>query len=111
LIELAKIVDHPMLKTLVHRRDLNLAGIKKYLLTSGPESEVAGHERSYLVMSREPATGVLHGKINASKHGYFEASPNHDAVFLRIVRDFRWLFPVFSKGFSRAIQVQRVSEG
>ena len=26
-------------------------------------------------------------KINASKHGYFEASPNHDAIFLRIVDD------------------------
>lgn len=87
LIELARLVGHPMLQTLIHRRDLNLAGIKNYLLTSGLESNVAGHERSYLVMSREPATGVLHGKINASQHGYFEASPNHDAVFLRIVDD------------------------
>jgi hypothetical protein len=87
LIELARLVSHPMLPTLIHRRDLNLAGIKRYLLTSGPESEVAGRDRSYLVMSREPATGVLHGKIDASRHGYFEASPNHDAVFLRVVDD------------------------
>ena len=47
----------------------------------------AGRDRQYLVMSREPASGVLHGKLNASQHGYFEASPNHDAVFLRVVND------------------------
>lgn len=87
LIELARLVAHPMLQTLIHRRDLNLVGLKKYLLTSGHESNVGGQERSYLVMSREPATGMLHGKLNASQHGYFEASPNHDAVFLRIVDD------------------------
>ena len=87
LIELARMVGHPRLATLIHRRDLNLLGIERYLLTSGAESSVAGKEREYLVMSREPASGVLHGKINASRHGYFEASPNHDAVFLRIVND------------------------
>jgi len=31
------------------------------------------------------ASGVLHGKIGQATHGYYEASPNHDAVFLRIV--------------------------
>ena len=67
LIELSKLVDHPMLKTLIHRRDLNLAGIKKYFTTSGPESEVAGHEKSYLVMSREPTSGVLHGKVRTQE--------------------------------------------
>lgn len=87
LIELAKMMGHPMLATLTHRRDLNLLGIERYLLTSGAESVVAGKARRYLVMSREPASGVLHGKLNASQHGYFEASPNHDAVFLRVVPD------------------------
>ena len=31
------------------------------------------------------ASGILHGKIGQAAHGYYEASPNHDAVFLRIV--------------------------
>ena len=38
-------------------------------------------------MSVEPEAGVLHGKLGQKKHGYFEASPNHDAVAWRIVDD------------------------
>ena len=73
----------PLLPVLANRRALILAGIDTHLLTSGPESQGA----LYFVRSKGPASGVLHGKINQSVHGYFEASPNHDAVFHRVVND------------------------
>jgi len=41
---------------------------------------------SYFVRSRDP-NGTLHGVLGQSQHGYFEASPNHDAVALRVVDD------------------------
>lgn len=40
----------------------------------------------YLVCSEDP-DGTRHGVFGAAKHGYFEASPNHDAVALRVVDD------------------------
>jgi hypothetical protein len=87
MIELAKMVQHPMLAELTRRHELNLQRIER-LLTSGPESTIAGKPLSYFVMSCEPEpAGVLHGKYGHAEHGYFEASPNHDVAFLRVVND------------------------
>lgn len=66
---------------LTRRRDLNLVGISKHLLTTG---EGLGGT-PYLVRSVDPADGLLHGKVGQHRHGYFEASPNHDAVAFRVV--------------------------
>jgi len=80
MIELARlvpeVVEPGLLAQLIHRRDLNLAGIDHHLLTAGAESG----GKAYLVRSVDPANGMLHGKINQTRHGYFDASPNHDAV-------------------------------
>jgi hypothetical protein len=62
------------------RRALNLQGIEKHFIATAP----AGR---YLVRSKDPATGLRHGVLGQSKHGYFEASPSHDAVALRVVDD------------------------
>jgi len=90
MIELAKMAGHPMLSELEHRHALVQQGLAEHLLTSGPES----NGNPYFVMSKEPASGLLHGKIGQmdlrntkTLHGYFEPSPNHDAVFLRVVND------------------------
>ena len=40
-------------------------------------------EEGYLVRSLDP-NGVRHGVYGAPKHGYFEASPNHDAIAFRV---------------------------
>lgn len=40
----------------------------------------------YLIRSLDP-DGIRHGVYGAEKHGYFEASPNHDAVAFRVVDD------------------------
>jgi hypothetical protein len=38
----------------------------------------------YFVRSMDP-NGTMHGVVGAPRHGYFEASPNHDAVALGVV--------------------------
>lgn len=40
----------------------------------------------YLVKSMDP-DGTLHGVFGANRYGYFEASPNHDAICFRVVAD------------------------
>ena len=40
-------------------------------------------EEGYLVRSLDP-NGVRHGVYGAPKHGYFDASPNHDAIAFRV---------------------------
>ncbi|MCP4641789.1 MAG: LamG domain-containing protein [bacterium] len=40
----------------------------------------------YLIKSLDP-DGTRHGVYGAPKHGYFEASPNHDAIAFRVVDD------------------------
>jgi hypothetical protein len=40
----------------------------------------------YLVKSMDP-DGTLHGVYGAERYGYFEASPNHDALCFRVVDD------------------------
>lgn len=43
-------------------------------------------EDGYLIKSLDP-DGTRHGVYGAAKHGYFEASPNHDAMCFRVVDD------------------------
>jgi hypothetical protein len=43
-------------------------------------------DEGYLVKSIDP-DGTRHGVYGAKKHGYFEASPNHDAVAFGVVGD------------------------
>lgn len=43
-------------------------------------------EEGYFIKSLDP-DGTKHGVYGAPKHGYFEASPNHDAICFRVVDD------------------------
>ena len=43
-------------------------------------------DEGYFVKSIDP-DGTRHGVYGAKKHGYFEASPNHDAIAFRVVSD------------------------
>ena len=43
-------------------------------------------EEGYLIRSLDP-DGTKHGVLGAAQHGYFESSPNHDAVCFRVVGD------------------------
>lgn len=43
-------------------------------------------EEGYLIRSLDP-DGVKHGIFGAEKYGYFEASPNHDAICFRVADD------------------------
>jgi len=43
-------------------------------------------DEGYLIKSLDP-DGTRHGVYGAAKHGYFEASPNHDAICFRVVDD------------------------
>ena len=54
------------------RLEYNRNGLNEYLAPEG----------DYFVRSVDP-NGTLHGVLGQAKHGYFEASPNHDAVALR----------------------------
>jgi hypothetical protein len=76
LIELEKLGGHPeQAKRYADRRELAKQGLP--LLTTG---------EGYFIKSLDP-DGVKHGVFGASKHGYFEASPNHDAIAFRVVDD------------------------
>lgn len=43
-------------------------------------------DEGYFIRSLDP-DGTRHGVYGAAKHGYFEASPNHDAIAFRVVDD------------------------
>lgn len=43
-------------------------------------------EEGYFIRSLDP-DGVRHGVFGAPQHGYFEASPNHDAIAFRVADD------------------------
>jgi len=45
-------------------------------------------EDGYFIKSLDP-DGMRHGVYGAAEHGYFETSPNHDAVAFRVVDDAR----------------------
>ena len=43
-------------------------------------------DEGYFIRSLDP-DGTRHGVFGAAKHGYFEASPNHDAIAFRVADD------------------------
>lgn len=45
-------------------------------------------DQGYFIRSLDP-DGVRHGVYGAARHGYFESSPNHDAICFRVVEDER----------------------
>ncbi len=57
------------------QRDLARKGLSQLTTADG-----------YFIRSLDP-DGVKHGVLGASVHGYFEASPNHDAIAFRVVDD------------------------
>mgnify|MGYP002682116337 FL=1 len=74
MIELQKMAgDTRKARIYAGRRASALDGLKSLTVDEG-----------YLVMSMDP-DGVKHGVFGAPKHGYFETSPNHDAVCFRVV--------------------------
>jgi hypothetical protein len=74
LMELEKLAGAPsQAKIYAERRELARQGLP--LLTT-PEG--------YFIKSLDP-DGVRHGVYGAGQHGYFEASPNHDAIAFRVV--------------------------
>ena len=60
-------------KTMTERRASAKAGLAQ--LTT---------EEGYLINSLDP-DGTRHGVYGAKQHGYFESSPNHDAIAFRVV--------------------------
>jgi hypothetical protein len=76
LIELEKLAGRKEQAALyTQRRDLARRGLA--LLTT---------DEGYFIRSLDP-DGVKHGVFGAERHGYFEASPNHDAIAFRVADD------------------------
>jgi hypothetical protein len=76
LIELEKLAGATAKVALyTERRELARRGLP---LVTTPEG--------YLIKSLDP-DGVRHGVFGAAKHGYFESSPNHDAICFWVVDD------------------------
>jgi hypothetical protein len=76
LIELEKLAHHPAQVSLyTARRDLARQGLPRLTTDEG-----------YFIRSLDP-DGVKHGVFGAPQHGYFEASPNHDAIAFRVADD------------------------
>lgn len=78
MTECARLVGDGSLVQLFQRRRALTADGLALLTAPGPTP--------YFARSRDP-NGTLHGVLGQAKHGYFEASPNHDAVALRVVND------------------------
>lgn len=76
LIELEKLAgDGAHEKIYSERRALARQGLSRLTTDEG-----------YLIKYLDP-DGTRHGVYGAAKHGYFEASPNHDAIAFRVVDD------------------------
>lgn len=74
LIELEKVsAQSDKAKLYGQRRELARKGLGQLLTDEG-----------YFIKSLDP-DGTRHGVFGAAKHGYFEASPNHDAIAFRVV--------------------------
>jgi hypothetical protein len=74
LIELEKLAGRkPQAEAYEKQRDLARQGLSRLTTDEG-----------YFIRSLDP-DGVRHGVFGAAKHGYFEASPNHDAIAFRVV--------------------------
>lgn len=59
-----------------------LYGRRRMLARRGLEALFTGE--GYLIKSLDP-DGTRHGVFGAPRHGYFESSPNHDAICFRVV--------------------------
>ncbi len=76
LIELEKMLSRTdKIELYSKRRELAKQGLPSLMTKDG-----------YFVKSIDP-NGTRHGVYGADKHGYFEASPNHDAIAFRVVDD------------------------
>jgi len=76
LIELEKLAANTQAVSLyTARRDLARQGLPRLTTDDG-----------YFIRSLDP-DGVKHGVFGAERHGYFEASPNHDAIAFRVADD------------------------
>jgi len=76
MIELEKLVhDQKRVEEYTTRRDSAARGIANLTTPEG-----------YLINSIDP-DGSKHGVYGAKEHGYFESSPNHDAIALDVVDD------------------------
>jgi hypothetical protein len=76
MIELWKLVgDDAKAELYSHRRDTARDGLNQLMTDEG-----------YFIKSLDP-DGTRHGVYGADTHGYFEASPNHDAIAFRVVTD------------------------
>jgi len=76
LIELEKLAGRaPQAAVYAQRREAAKKGLARLTTDEG-----------YLIRSLDP-DGVRHGVYGAAQHGYFEASPNHDAIAFRVVDD------------------------
>jgi hypothetical protein len=74
LIELEKLAGaKDKAKLYTQRRNLARKGLPLLLTKEG-----------YFIKSLDP-DGTKHGVFGANQHGYFEASPNHDAIAFRVV--------------------------
>jgi hypothetical protein len=76
LIELEKLASRPA----EARRFTELRDAAKKALA------LVTTEEGYFIRSLDP-DGTRHGVYGAPQHGYFEASPNHDAIALRVADD------------------------
>jgi len=76
LIELEKLAGHTeQAKLWAQQRDAARKGLA--LLTT---------DEGYFINSLDP-DGTRHGVFGAARHGYFESSPNHDAIAFRVADD------------------------
>ena len=76
LIELEKLAGaDDRAKLYSKRRNLARKGLPLFLTDEG-----------YFIKSLDP-DATKHGVVGAEKYGYFEASPNHDAIAFRVVND------------------------
>jgi hypothetical protein len=76
LIELERLSGAPgQAKLYTERRELARKGLP--LVTT---------DEGYFIKSLDP-DGTRHGVYGAAQHGYFESSPNHDAIAFRVVDD------------------------
>ena len=76
LIELEKLTGkNDKIKLYTEHRELAKKGLP--LITT---------DEGYFLRSIDP-DGVKHGVFGASKYGYFESTPNHDAIAFRVVDD------------------------
>ena len=76
LIELEKLAGHNDMVTLYSDHRDHARNALKYLTT----------DEGYFIKSLDP-DGTRHGVYGAEKYGYFESSPNHDAIAFRVVGD------------------------